>query len=340
MAPIVDGPGSIDVYYECLDGCQRGLMEKRGVSNVIEDADYCVFHLGSGPKFVKHAFERCQANAMGFNSLKGGRSKRYDGKLAADETTLLFNKKVAPSLRLATRIGPQHTVATYTNLTSLMVHAGAKGALIGKTINVYSYGSGAASTMFRLKVKRMPGYVKDIHDVLDRRHFVEAKAFDSIMDEYAETYARFDWEARVRNGPQPGGAYYLTKVDKYGRRAYKQVKDKEGIWRLPPPYINEPPPRSTQEDVDRVRASLPERYRDVPDFTHVTGLNEPFPPPPPREVTDEEMMDLGLMPRPPKAAAPEAPPPGAAGEGLPDLSNIDQATLVALLQQLEASQNK
>ncbi len=26
MAPIVDGPGSIDVYYECLDGCQRGLM--------------------------------------------------------------------------------------------------------------------------------------------------------------------------------------------------------------------------------------------------------------------------------------------------------------------------
>ena len=26
MAPIVDGPGSIDVYYECLDGCQRGVL--------------------------------------------------------------------------------------------------------------------------------------------------------------------------------------------------------------------------------------------------------------------------------------------------------------------------
>ena len=38
MAPIVDGPGSIDVYYECLDGCQRGLKEKRGISNVIEDS--------------------------------------------------------------------------------------------------------------------------------------------------------------------------------------------------------------------------------------------------------------------------------------------------------------
>ena len=91
---------------------------------------------------------------MGFNPLKGGRTKKYDGKLAMDETTLLFNKKVAPSLRLATRIGPQHTVATYTNITSLLIHKGAGGALVGKTINVYSYGSGAAATMFRLHVVR------------------------------------------------------------------------------------------------------------------------------------------------------------------------------------------
>ena len=97
-----------------------------------------------------------------------------------DETTLLFDKKVAPSLMLATRIGPQHTVATYTNLTSLMIHKGAKGALIGKTINVYSYGSGAAATMFRFVVKRMPGFVKNMHDVLDKRNYVDAKLFDQV----------------------------------------------------------------------------------------------------------------------------------------------------------------
>jgi hypothetical protein len=284
---------------------------------------------------VKHAFERCQANAFGFNPTKGGRSKRYDGKLAVDETTLLFHKKVAPSLRLATRIGPQHTVATYTNITSLLIHA-KPGTLLGKTINVYSYGSGAASTMFRLKVKRMPGYVKNMHTILDQRNFVDAKQFDSIMDEYAETYARFDWTARVRNGPQPGGAYYLKDVDKYGRRGYYQIKDPLGMWKLPPPYVNEPPPRSSQEDVERVKASLPERYRDAPDFTHVTGLNEPFPLPPPREVTDEEMIELGLMERPPAPPPPPAAPPGG---GLPDLSNVDQATLAALLQALAAKSN-
>jgi hypothetical protein len=69
-------------------------MEKRGISHVVEDSNYCVFHLGSGPKFVKHAFERCQANAFGFNALKGGRTKKYDGKVRgsarADSAHLLI----------------------------------------------------------------------------------------------------------------------------------------------------------------------------------------------------------------------------------------------------------
>ena len=32
MAPIVDGPGSVDVYFECLERCQMGLMEKVRIS--------------------------------------------------------------------------------------------------------------------------------------------------------------------------------------------------------------------------------------------------------------------------------------------------------------------
>ena len=35
-----------------------------------------------------------------------------------------------------------------------------------QVINVFSYGSGAASTMFRLRVNRMPGIVENIHEVL------------------------------------------------------------------------------------------------------------------------------------------------------------------------------
>ena len=58
MAPIVDGPYSIEVYFSCLDACSRQLKERVGYGNAIEDHDFLVFHLGSGPKFVKHAFER------------------------------------------------------------------------------------------------------------------------------------------------------------------------------------------------------------------------------------------------------------------------------------------
>lgn len=89
MAPVVDGPGSIDVYYECLDACQarfimdwaasidlklcssakpflqEGLQAKTGIYNVVDEHSYMLYHLGSGPKFVKHAFERTCANAWG-----------------------------------------------------------------------------------------------------------------------------------------------------------------------------------------------------------------------------------------------------------------------------------
>jgi hypothetical protein len=59
--------------------------------------------------------------------------------------------QVGPSLCLASRIGPMHTAAAYTNLTSLLLEK--REALIGKSIAVFSYGSGAASTMYRLQVR-------------------------------------------------------------------------------------------------------------------------------------------------------------------------------------------
>ena len=43
-----------------------------------------------------------------------------------------------------------------------------------------------------------------------------------------------------------------------------QVKDPESIWRLPPPYTSTPPPRSTAEDVARLKETLPEEYAPLP----------------------------------------------------------------------------
>jgi 3-hydroxy-3-methylglutaryl CoA synthase len=58
--------------------------------------------------------------------------------------------QVGPSLCLAARIGPMHTAAAYTNLTSLLLEK--RESLLGKSIALFSYGSGAASTLYRLQV--------------------------------------------------------------------------------------------------------------------------------------------------------------------------------------------
>ena len=64
MGPIIDGPGSMEVYYTCLRACQAGLQEK-GEGCFVDCHDHLVFHLGASPKFVRHAFEQALAHARG-----------------------------------------------------------------------------------------------------------------------------------------------------------------------------------------------------------------------------------------------------------------------------------
>ena len=77
--------------------------------------DHLVFHLGSSPKFVRHAFE----HALNATSDAAGCPAPRD----ANEVAARFERQVAPSLVLASRIGPCHTAATYVNLASLLVRA-------------------------------------------------------------------------------------------------------------------------------------------------------------------------------------------------------------------------
>ena len=191
MAPIVDGPGSIDVYFSCMDACQRQITQRVGYANNVEDHDYLVYHLGSGPKFVKHCFERTVANAY-HDSQEGKKKGRRSLVVSASQQDHIFDAKVAPSLVLASRIGPMHTVSTYTNLLSLMITL--RESLLGKQILAFSYGSGAASTIWRIRVDALPTVTWDKHAQLDGRRKHSAKEFESICSRYANTYAKFGWK--------------------------------------------------------------------------------------------------------------------------------------------------
>ncbi|MDC0525426.1 KR domain-containing protein [bacterium] len=204
MGPILDGPGSIQVYFKCLAACQRELQVKEG-ELFVEAHDFLVFHLGSGPKFVFHAFGHAIDAAYGEDVI---------GKCEIDRR---FKRLVEPSLQLASRIGPMHSAAAYVNLTSLLLHA---TPAIGSRIGVFSYGSGAASSMYHLRVRGDVRTDLAMPEWLEARERLQPSEFTAVCERFSKTYGRFDWVPRVR-GVQQVGCYCVKAVDVLGRRHYE-----------------------------------------------------------------------------------------------------------------------
>ena len=96
----------------------------------------------------------------------------------ADEVAARFERQVAPSLVLASRIGPMHTAATYVNLASLLLHDPPK---LGASIGVFSYGSGAAATMFALRVRGTCTIDATLPARLDAREHLTAADFTACL---------------------------------------------------------------------------------------------------------------------------------------------------------------
>ena len=90
---------------------------------------------------------------------------------------------------------------------------------IGGRVGVFSYGSGAACTMYAVRVR---GEVSEVTDKLLLRRLGERAplspaGFGATVERYAHTYARFGWTPRVRGAPE-GPAFCLLRVDGLGRR--------------------------------------------------------------------------------------------------------------------------
>ena len=143
-----------------------------------------------------------------------------EGEAEAAEVEALFSKLVAPSLVLAARIGPCHTAATYVNLASLLLHDPPK---LGATIGIFSYGSGAASSIFKLRVRGEARVGEGLLEALDAREVHNGGDFSALTKRFADTYGRFGWEPRVRGAPSVG-AYRLEECDALGRRSYKYLE--------------------------------------------------------------------------------------------------------------------
>ena len=205
MSPIINGPQSMRIYFDCFGACQSELAES-GDGVLVDSVDSLVFHLGGGPKFVRHALEHAIEAAHGHNVVS-------DTEVGAH-----FARRVEPSLKLAARIGTMHTAATYVNMCSLLLHGElAAGAHIG----VFSFGSGAASTLYQLILRGTPRADTRLAKRLDARTPASAADFAAVCKRYISSYGRFDWAPNPLGWAQPR-SFCIERVSVMGIRQYVQ----------------------------------------------------------------------------------------------------------------------
>jgi len=210
-----DGAYSIDCYMKCLDGCQNGLVnrlqatpEAESQKNLVTGNDYFVHHCTS-TYLCKRAFKRICENAFPKGTLSMTQQLKY------------FNDKANPACLLTKRIGSSYTASCYTNLYSLCSYI--KEGLVGKSIVLYSYGSGSASGMYRIRCHALPTLSRvnpDIFAYLDKRKKHTPETYVEMIEEFSETYGRFDFKPKVSEAQIPG-VYYLDRCDEWGVRYYK-----------------------------------------------------------------------------------------------------------------------
>ena len=167
--PEVNGALSQTCYLRALDDCYtRFLVKKKTVSGAgysVADADYCLFHSPYN-KLVQKSFARLCF--LDIAAARGGMEAHRDAyarwvampveKTYEDkelETALktvagpLYAQKVAPSCELSKNIGNTYTASVYMNLANIVASQGA--ALAGKSLTLFSYGSGALATMLEIR---------------------------------------------------------------------------------------------------------------------------------------------------------------------------------------------
>merc|ERR1712032_603434 len=145
-------------------------------------------------------------------------------KLSLSMQMKLYDRKAHPGTLITKRIGSNYTASCYTNLYSMLFHESRRSGAIsgenspnslsGRTFVVYSYGSGSASGMYRLR-SRVPQFVSggmgvffglmEAEDSLStgRHDFEQQNSINLPIDRYLDR--------RTKNTPEA----YIRKIEEY-----------------------------------------------------------------------------------------------------------------------------
>lgn len=194
--PVVDGGLSQVCYYRALEDCYNKFCDKvdalDGKSFNAESADYFVFHAPYN-KLVQKSFGRMHLvdARRNYEKMKNGEEKKSDPEEETTEDTKLdpilaeeyltkpieetyndkalegtlksiskasYEQRLKDSNAASKLVGNTYTASVFLGIASLIDMAGKRGDLTpGKSVVVFSYGSGALATMYRLHIREPAG---------------------------------------------------------------------------------------------------------------------------------------------------------------------------------------
>jgi len=203
----------------------------------IEDSDFIICHSPFN-KLVQKSIGRFMYNdfladttnpkyaiALPFKDLP--RQSTYQHKdvtsVFAILTSEAYKIKVLPTTLLPVELGNMYCASLYGGLMSLIDSK--RDDLIGKRIILFSYGSGACSSLFSLKVVKSVAHIATIADVgarLYQRSFIHPEEFTKMLLQNEKRYTGHGYTPVQSLDTIFPGSFYLEKIDENYRRTYKR----------------------------------------------------------------------------------------------------------------------
>lgn len=247
--PVVDGKLSIQCYLSALDNCYQLYREKfikkfpKSDKIGLDKFDAVLFHtpfcklvqksmarIGLNDFYLMEEYKRKEKypNFEKFENckLEDTYFDRDIEKAFMSYYNSVFEEKTKPSLLLANQIGNMYTPSLYSGLVSLLISK-TVDELLGKTVALFSYGSGLASSLYTITITNNPDDLKVITDklshiktTLEQRTKVSPEEFTKMMEirEHNNHTAPYQPVGSIEN--LFPGTFYLKDVDNLHRRLY------------------------------------------------------------------------------------------------------------------------
>ena len=245
--PEVNGVLSQNCYLQALDDCYTRFVAKqkavRGVDCSVSKTDFFLFHSPYN-KLVQKSFSR-----LAFLDIATGRLEDKKGDyfkwtdMPIDETyedkeleiklrdisMPLYTEKVATGCEISKNIGNTYTASVYMNLACLVSSKGA--GLQGKSIALFSYGSGAMASMLSIipsSTKTGEFTLQRMQEALDIKDRLQSREKHPPIDLTTALLRRETSHSQVPFSPTFStdsmfpGTFYLEEINVAYERVYRR----------------------------------------------------------------------------------------------------------------------